>query len=335
MSFKNKYGWSISRESLFDECRRRYYFHYYFSWGGWEAGAPMLIREAFKLKRLASLPLWRGQLVHYVASKVLQSMHVKRRLPDKKKVIQYTLERFQNQLDFSAAKRYRTEPKKRGGRLNIDWLALFEHEYGRELDTPRIERTRNECIEGIEGLFASPILEMIAESDTSSWVIEDLDRAEFSQSFEFAGATVFAKTDFIFRGSNGTFNIVDWKTKRGAETAGEDDSRGRDARVQLGIYGFYAVHVLGEALESMRLYEVNLLQSGSVTEHTIDESALKAFYEHINRGIEKLTSVLVGEDIKRNEPLSFEAFPKIENGLCRFCNFYRICKDESYPDRLP
>ncbi len=334
MSFKNKFGWSVSRESLFGECRRRYYFHYYFSWGGWEAGAPTLIREAFKLKRLTSLALWRGQLVHYVASKVLQSMQRKGRIPDKEKVADYTLERFRNQLDFSEAKRYRTEPKKRGGRLNIDWLALLEHEYGRTLDTERLDRTKNECVEGVEGIFKSPILAIISKSDTSSWVIEDLDKAEFSQSFEFEGVTVYAKTDFMFRGFDGTFNIVDWKTNRGAAAADGDESQGRNARVQLGIYGFYAVHVLGETLDSLRLYEVNLLRGGSVTEHAIDEGALEAFEGHIRSGIEKLAAALVDSDINKNEALSPEAFPKIDNGSCRFCNFYRICKDESYPDRL-
>ena len=55
---------------MLDACPRRYLFHYYVSWGGWSARAPEIVREAFKLKRLLSLPLWRGQLVHYVATMV-------------------------------------------------------------------------------------------------------------------------------------------------------------------------------------------------------------------------------------------------------------------------
>ena len=79
MAFKNRFGWSLSRERMFDECRRRYFFHYYLSWGGWQRSASIVSREAFKLKRLVPLALWRGQLVHYVVSKILQSMKVRGR----------------------------------------------------------------------------------------------------------------------------------------------------------------------------------------------------------------------------------------------------------------
>jgi hypothetical protein len=44
MAFANRFGWSLSREATFDHCRRRYFFHYYLSWGGWQAGAPAIAR---------------------------------------------------------------------------------------------------------------------------------------------------------------------------------------------------------------------------------------------------------------------------------------------------
>ena len=115
MALRNRFGWSISRESMFETCRRRYYFHYYLSWNGWNARAPAIAREAFKLKRLVSLPLWRGQLVHYIASKVLQSMKRKGRIPERHDVLRYMDERFEHQLAFSAGRHYLTEPKKSGG----------------------------------------------------------------------------------------------------------------------------------------------------------------------------------------------------------------------------
>lgn len=335
MSFVNSFGWSISRESMFDSCRRRYYFHYYFSWGGWESSAPHVVREAFKLKRLVSLALWRGQLVHYVASKVLQSMKAKGRIPSKKDVLDYTLERFKSQHDFSSAGMYLTEPKKRRNRLNIDWLALFEHEYGMDLPAERLERTRRECVEAIEGLFECPLLQAIERTDPSGWIIEDLDHAEFSQKFEFKGVTVFAKTDLMFREKDSTLGIVDWKTYRetGASDGGKDEDR--SARVQLGIYGYYAANVLHVPIHSIRLYEVNLLNGGKVREHEIEEDDLRFFEDYIEEGISRLSAVLAGRDTGRNEPLPPEHFPRIDNGKCKYCNFFRICKDESYPDRLP
>jgi hypothetical protein len=329
LAFRNRFGWSVSRERLYDECPRKYYFHYYLSWGGWERSAPIIAREAFKLKRLVPLALWRGQLVHYVVSKVLQSMKAKGRIPDRQDVLRYTAERFEAQLEFSRSRRYLTEPKKRGDRIQIDWLALVDHEYSREMDPDLLERTWLECKAGIDGLYSSPILPRIEGSDPSGWKIEDLDHAEFSQTFEINSVTVFAKTDFMFRAADASFIIVDWKTNR---PAGDDeDSPSESNRIQLGIYGYYATTVLSEPIERIRLLEVNLLEDGLVREHSIDEESLRSFEEAVASGIEKLSSLLVDGDVERNEPLSAVRFPKIESGRCSFCNFYRICKDESSP----
>lgn len=316
---------------MFDTCRRRYYFHYYLSWNGWSTGAPAIVQEAFKLKRLVSLPLWRGQLVHYIASKVLQSMKKKGRIPDVGDVVRYTRERFEHQLAFSQRKRYLTEPKKKGGRLNIDWLALFEHEYGRTLDPGHVERAREECVKALEGLARSSILRQAAETDNRMWIIEDLDHAEFSQNFTFDGVTVYVKTDFIFRERDGALCIVDWKTTRAPGPPGGAGRGKKDAAVQLGVYGYYASRVLGVPVNEIRLYEVNLLRGGAVTEHAIREEMLDRFSEHIAGGIEKLSSVLSGGDRERNEPAPEDHFPKIDNGRCGSCNFFRICKDEHSP----
>ena len=332
MAIVNEFGWSVSRESMFDSCMRRYYFHYYLSWGGWERRAPRIAQEAFRLKRLTSLPLWRGQLVHYIATKVLASLRAKGRIPPLEDVSRYTLERFETQLEFSRSGRYRTEPKKKGGRLNIDWLALFEHEYGREIPAEKLEKTRQECLDGMKGLLESDILAKIAETDTDGWAIENIDMAEFAQVFDFEGARVFAKTDFMYRGLDGAFNIVDWKTFSGKSAGSSGEGK---ARVQLGVYGYYAASILGEQLDRIRLLEVNLLDRGATVEYSISNEDLEEFYRHIRAGIDKLSSVLSGGDISRNEAGPPELFPKVDNGLCPYCNFYRICKDESNPDRLP
>jgi hypothetical protein len=317
---------------MFDTCRRRYYYHYYLSWNGWNAGAPAVVREAFKLKRLVSLPLWRGQLVHYVATKVLQSMKAKGRIPDRRDVLGYAMERFERQLAFSASKRYLSEPKKRSGKLIIDWLALFEHEYGRPFEQERISRTRGECERAIGRLLDSPILARALDTDTAGWIIEDLDHAAFSQTFTFDGVTVFVKTDFIFRDRDGRFNIVDWKTTR--ERSKNAEATG-NAEVQLGVYGYYAATALGVPVDTIRLYEVNLLGAGTVTEYAVREEMIERFRTHIAAGIEKLSAVLVESDRERNEAKPADQFTKIDGGLCMTCNFYRICKDERCPLMVP
>jgi hypothetical protein len=363
---KNRFGWSISRENKFHQCRRCYYFHYYFSWGGWQKTAPSVVREAFKLKRLVSLPLWRGQLVHYIASKFLQSLKIKGRIPAKDDVINYTMERFDNQFQFSRRKDYLNTPKKTGGRLNIDWLALRDHEYSEDIERSSLERTRWECVKSIEGLYESPLLEIIVKTNSENWEIEDLDHAQFSQSFRYHGVDVYAKTDFTFLGEDSCFNIVDWKTSHNSDNStepiatepstseqsstepsttepntsepnstesGETDgaaiqpSETLGAAVQLGVYGYYASRVKGIEPGNIRLLEVNLLEGGMVKEHLINSGKIEGFGEYIEKSVSELASVLVNGDTDRNEPLGINNFPQIESRLCNYCNFYRICKD--------
>lgn len=327
MELKNEFGWSLSRETMFDTCKRQYYFHYYLSWGGWRSSASPIKREAFKLKRLVSLSLWRGQLVHYIVSKILQSVKKRGVMPDKSRVMQYTKEHFEKQLSFSAQKRYATEPKKKRDKLNIHWLALLDHEYNRPIRKEKIEQTLQETISAINGFYSSPIIDVIRETATDDWIIEDIDVGSFSQNFFYEGAKVYVKTDFCFRGESETFNIVDWKTHSKNNRFEEEDQGGDKTKIQLGIYSYYASRVLGEPPDMIRLFEVNLLNGGKVNEYRVDEASIPVFEEHIRNGISKLSSVLVDEDIERNIPLSVEFFPEIESPICERCNFYRICKE--------
>ena len=51
--FKNEFSWSYSRDNLFQECKREYYYNYYGSWGGWEKNkADEITRTLYVLKNL-------------------------------------------------------------------------------------------------------------------------------------------------------------------------------------------------------------------------------------------------------------------------------------------
>src|SRR2546422_620828 len=42
---KNEFSWSRSRDNAFQECKRKYFYHYYGAWGGWDAAAPQEVRR--------------------------------------------------------------------------------------------------------------------------------------------------------------------------------------------------------------------------------------------------------------------------------------------------
>src|SRR5687767_6170236 len=67
----NEFSWSRSRDHAFQECRRKYFYHYYGAWGGWEAGAAEEVRRLYILKQLASRQQWGGRVVHDALELVL------------------------------------------------------------------------------------------------------------------------------------------------------------------------------------------------------------------------------------------------------------------------
>ena len=56
-----EFSWSMSRQRLFNQCPRAYYFNYYASWNGWLREAPPRARRAYRLKQLTGLDALLGQ----------------------------------------------------------------------------------------------------------------------------------------------------------------------------------------------------------------------------------------------------------------------------------
>ena len=46
----NDFSWSRSRDGVFQDCKRRYFYQYYGAWGGWASDAPEDVRRLYILK---------------------------------------------------------------------------------------------------------------------------------------------------------------------------------------------------------------------------------------------------------------------------------------------
>jgi len=64
VDFKNEFSWSQSRKRFFDECRRKYFFQYYGSFGGWDYTADSRKKELWIEKSLQTVPMLLGDCVH-------------------------------------------------------------------------------------------------------------------------------------------------------------------------------------------------------------------------------------------------------------------------------
>ena len=77
--FKNDFSWSFSRDNVFNTCKRKYYYSYYGSWGGWNKDADELSKKLYMLNKMTSLPMLAGSIVHDEVERTLKVLRYGRK----------------------------------------------------------------------------------------------------------------------------------------------------------------------------------------------------------------------------------------------------------------
>jgi PD-(D/E)XK nuclease superfamily protein len=297
----NDFSWSRSRDNTFQDCRRKYFYQYYGSWGGWEAAAPPELRRLYILKQLASRHMWAGRIVHDAIEMALQIFRDGREVPVEP-FIADAIERMRTEWRGSKAGRYRESPKT---------TALFEHEYAVAL-TPEawqaISRNVSACL---RNFFSLPLLAAIRKTPPEHWSIE-----HWSKVFDFEGTPLWIAPDFGFWSEDGRLALVDWKTG-GANTEGTS--------FQLGCYALYAQEMLGVKPLQVDLYEANLREP-RVTPIRWDDERLEAIRAQLRLSIRSMKAYLVDAAANVAVMADFERTEELR--ICRGCNFKAVCRPE-------
>jgi len=299
----NDFSWSRTRDNVFQECRRRYYLHYYGAWGGWDAGADPVTRALYVLKQLGTRQMWAGRLVHEAAERSLLALRAGHALSEAS-LIEDTVRQMRQEWKGSRDRAYRESPKVPG---------LFEHEYGVPVRDGEWRALRDHVIRCVRNFHRLPLLGEIKRTPAHRWIlIEDIG------AFTWEGTRIFTAPDFAFWTEEDRLQLVDWKTGGGGE----------GAALQLGGYALYAREVLGVDLPRVDLLEVNL-REGKVERHPWDEGSLERIREHIRLAVRAMKAYL--RDPERN--LAAEPdFERTENlRICRWCNFRGVCRPELPP----
>jgi hypothetical protein len=299
----NEFSWSRSRDGTFQDCRRRYFYHYYGAWGGWEATATPELRRLYVLKQLATRQMWAGRVVHDAIEMALHVFREGHEVPVEP-FVQDVVERMRAEWRGSRDGRYRETPKT---------LALFEHEYTLDLKPEVWQAMRANVVTCLRNFFQLPLLAAIRKTSPEHWSIE-----HWSKVFAFEGTPVWIAPDFGFWTPEGRLALVDWKTGGGA-------GNGDGASFQLGCYALYAHDLLGVEPARVNLLEVNLREP-LVTSHTWDAERLEAVREQLRLSIRSMkayladpvANVAVIDDFERTEDLR----------ICRWCNFRAVCRPE-------
>jgi len=299
----NQFSWSRTRDNVFQECRRRYYFHYYGAWGGWAQAADPATRTLYVLKQLGTRQMWAGRLVHEAVERVLLAMRDGYALSEAS-LIEDTVRQMREEWKGSRDGVYRQTPKRTG---------LFEHEYAVPIKDSEWQAIRDNVVRCLRNFHRLPLLADIKRTPTDRWIlIEDIG------SFAFEGTLVYAAPDFGYWSEAGRLQLVDWKT----------GGSGNNVALQLGGYALYALEVLAVAPDRVDLLEVNL-REGRLTAHPCDESILERVREHIRLSVRAMRAYLEDADRNLAEEENFEKTEDLR--LCRWCNFRAVCRPELPP----
>ena len=297
----NEFSWSRSRDNTFQECRRKYFYHYYGAWGGWDADAPAEVRRLYILKQLSSRQQWAGRVVHDTIEMALHAFAQGRDLPVEP-FIADVIERMRGDWRSSRAGRYREAPKT---------VALFEHEYQLDLKPEVWQALSRNVAACLRNFFRLPLLATIRRTSPEHWSIE-----HWSKVFDFEGTSVWVAPDFGFWTAEGRLALVDWKT---------GGSRPAAAAFQLGCYALYAHEVLGVPPAQVELLEANLREP-LITPLRWDDERLDAIREQLRLSIRSMRAYLADPEANLASIADFERTEELR--ICRWCNFRAVCRPE-------
>jgi hypothetical protein len=297
----NEFSWSRSRDACFQDCRRKYFYQYYGSWGGWAPDAAPDVRRLYILKQLASRQMWAGRVVHDAIEMALHVFREGRTVPVEP-FIADVVERMRGEWRSSRAARYREDPRT---------LALFEHEYTVELKPDVWRALRGNVVTCLRNFFRLPLLDKVRRTAPEHWSIE-----HWSKVFDFEGTPVWIAPDFGYWDADGLLTLVDWKT-------GATDT---DATAfQLGCYALYAREVLGVEPARVELLEANLREP-AVTPLAWDDTRLQRVREQLRLSIRSMHAYLLDPEANVARLEDFEQTE--ERRICRRCNFRVVCRPE-------
>ncbi len=303
--FKNEFSWSVSRNALFSECKRKYYYNYYGSWGGWDKNiADKVIRELYVLKNLQMRWMWKGNIVHHEIERILKELVSTGALTPIEKSIERVTQLMREGFRSSREGRYWDH----NGSLK-DKLALFEHEYSEEISDETWKKNYDETILCIENFYSSDVLETVQSLNKEDVItIESMKPSSLS----FSEERFFVKPDLAYKLGE-RLQIVDWKTG-----AGDADD------FQFKAYTIYGIEELGFELGNIDVLEYNLVHNKK-TVHNFSSQEIEDTKDIIIESINQMKSYLY--DPKENLA-NMTDFERTDNSnTCNWCNFQKICFD--------
>ncbi len=302
---QNEFTWSHSRARCFSQCPRAYWFTYYGSWGGWSDDAAAEVRDAYVQKKLTTIPMWTGTVVHGVAEAVLRAARTEAWVPGVDEAVGRAREGASRDIAGSANGSWLRRPAKRTG--------FAEHYYSQAVENSRWDAAIDEIERQVRSLYDNKYFRRLLQVPQRIRELEDLRR------FRVGDTDVYVVIDVAVEDDRGGLVIIDWKTG--------DNHDDDNIAAQLGIYGLYSVRELGVAEDAITAMHVNL-RHGTATRHAVDSAAMAKAASAVAESAAAMRAKLrdVGNNIADKD--DFQVLPPGAEA-CRRCNFRRSCAREN------
>ena len=299
--FINEISWSHSRRKTFEDCKRKYFYHYYGSWGGWSWKASKRQKELYLHKKLINRWMWMGTVVHKAVEYLLKQHFRGESLESLNYYLESITRRMRKDFKDSMSKKNLSTPSKIVG--------LFEHHYRENIESEVWKALNSQALECFETFWNSDIYAEIRACDRGDILeIEDLSH------FFINELKVFASMDFSLT-KNGKVVIYDWKTGKSENNATSE---------QLACYALYSNETWGVASEDVKLIEFNLSRNEAV-EHHLDGIDFLKIQEGILESSNQMKSLLSDPVSNLADENNFSFTEDFE--ICKRCNFKGVCSN--------
>lgn len=300
---KNELSWSFSRQKIFNQCRRAYFYRYYQSWGGWDRSASPEAKKTYLLKNIVSLDQWAGQIVHQVIGMIFNRFQKYGQWFPLEEIQKMALKLFQSGWRESIGKKWKERVR--------DHLNLFEHYYNIPIPQERIDQIKEKIKICLREFSNSDLSIFFQKSDPSDW----LEIPRPAPNFLWEGIKIWANFDFGLK-TSGQIRIYDFKTGKK-----EPDS------LQFSCYALYAREK--EEFDLSKIFVIPVYLYPTVLDQPIQFSLsqITEIQKYIKQTYREMRDVL--DDPDRNLA-SIKNFPLTENlWTCRRCVFREICEGAS------
>lgn len=312
--------WSSSRDQILHSCERKYYFQYLVP-ARINSSDPTLREIAF-LKKLKTLPLWKGSLFHEIIAEYFRKVQQRQTIQNNAFLADFQ-KSIESQWVYSLGKEYLRDPRKIG---QGNALALMEHEYGVRLpeDTlPNVIRdVRNWFLLLLSWVDDNGLLRKFQQA-SNLW-IEPQAYGRNAPGFDYNDVQVLTKVDLAINNNDRSFDIYDWKSSQAPSQRAWNIEQ---AELQVSVYQLWPHLRFNIPLNGIKAHLIYL--GDNPPKHKMFEMDGNRKEYILNLVGKSISRTKQFDELHSGEQLSLTDLDFASStSICRFCQFKRLCQRE-------